>query len=77
MKYYAGIGSRETPTQMLKDMTTFATLLRLGGYTLRSGAAPGADAATGVAPNEYRSGIEGTHCVLDITREGEEYIVHF
>jgi hypothetical protein len=32
---------------------------------------------TGVAPNEYRSGIEGTHRVLDITREGEEYIVHF
>lgn len=44
-KYYAGIGSRNTPTPILKLMTRFAARAEECGYTLRSGAAPGADQA--------------------------------
>jgi len=43
--YYAGIGSRETPPSTLATMTKIARKLALRGYTLRSGAAPGADSA--------------------------------
>lgn len=42
---YAGIGSRETPAEVLETMTTIARSLALSGYTLRSGGAPGADLA--------------------------------
>jgi hypothetical protein len=45
MKIYTGIGSRETPSPILKDMTDIAQKLHLEGYTLRSGAAQGADSA--------------------------------
>lgn len=46
MKHYAGIGSRETPRHVL-DIFEFniAPSLCMQGYTLRSGAAPGADSA--------------------------------
>lgn len=43
--YYAGIGSRQTPSEMLKTMTELAELLAKKGYTLRSGGAAGADQA--------------------------------
>lgn len=42
---YAGVGSRETPAEALKHIERMAHILALKGYTLRSGAAPGADAA--------------------------------
>lgn len=42
---YAGIGSRETPALVLDEMRRMASLLAEVGYTLRSGAAAGADAA--------------------------------
>ena len=45
MKYYTGVGSRKTPTKMLAAMTRVAGRLEKIGYTLRSGAAGGADAA--------------------------------
>ena len=45
MKYYAGIGSRETPPDILEQMTFIAVQLNLLDYTLRSGGAPGADLA--------------------------------
>lgn len=44
-KYYAGIGSRETPTRVLQLMIKAAQRLAQRGYTLRSGGADGADAA--------------------------------
>lgn len=44
-KFYAGIGSRETPWDVLRDMTEIAITLEIRGYTLRSGAASGADSA--------------------------------
>lgn len=45
MKYYAGIGSRDTPPDVLERMTQFAAKLEARGWTLRSGGAPGADTA--------------------------------
>ncbi len=42
---YAGIGSRDTPPSMLDLMRTLAARLAIDGWTLRSGAAPGADSA--------------------------------
>ncbi len=44
-RFYAGIGSRETPSQTLSLMTEVAGLLENKGFTLRSGGADGADAA--------------------------------
>jgi hypothetical protein len=42
---YAGVGSRETPPEILTRMTKLAQYLDSKGYTLRSGAAAGADTA--------------------------------
>jgi len=39
--YYAGIGSRETPEDVLKYMTRVARGLDRKGYRLRSGGAKG------------------------------------
>jgi len=44
-KYYAGVGSRNTPGCILSDMTTYAARLEKLGYILRSGGAQGADKA--------------------------------
>ncbi len=45
MKYYAGVGSRKTPDDIINAMTRVAIELRKHGYTLRSGGALGADRA--------------------------------
>lgn len=45
MKYYTGIGSRETPKDIMKLMTDVAFKLASKGFILRSGAAQGADTA--------------------------------
>ena len=45
MKYYTGVGSRETPNEVLTEMETLARVFAKVGWTLRSGAAPGADTA--------------------------------
>ena len=42
---YAGIGARVTPQPVLLEMGNIAMRLALAGYTLRSGAAAGADTA--------------------------------
>ena len=42
---YAGIGSRETPKDILSAMTSVGRFMATWGHTLRSGAAPGADSA--------------------------------
>ena len=43
--YYAGIGSRSTPREVLDQMVNIARRLFVLGYTLRSGGADGADSA--------------------------------
>lgn len=45
MRAYAGIGSRQTPVEILRAMTSAATQLSAHDLVLRSGAAHGADAA--------------------------------
>ena len=45
MRYYTGVGSRRTPKRVLQSMTRIARALSEAGYTLRSGAAEGADTA--------------------------------
>jgi hypothetical protein len=46
MKYYAGIGSRKTPIEVLQIMTKIAEILEKElGFILRSGGADGADSA--------------------------------
>lgn len=45
MKFYAGIGSRMTPAEVLAYMEGLAGRLRNEGWWLRSGHAPGADQA--------------------------------
>ena len=42
---YAGIGSRETPPNVLEAMTTLAAWLEAAGWRLHSGGADGADTA--------------------------------
>ena len=44
-RYYAGIGSRQTPTAILAVMQTCGRMLACTGWTLRSGHADGADMA--------------------------------
>jgi hypothetical protein len=45
MKYYAGIGSRETPQEFIALFERLGEFLAKHGYTLRSGGAQGADKA--------------------------------
>lgn len=45
VKYYTGIGSRETPEDIQSWMKAFAIRMQKHGYTLRSGGAGGADSA--------------------------------
>jgi hypothetical protein len=45
MRYYAGIGSRETPKEFLRKFEDIAKVLAEKGFTLRSGGADGADTA--------------------------------
>lgn len=45
MRCYAGVGSRETPSDILDLMALIATRLARKGYILRSGHADGADMA--------------------------------
>lgn len=54
MKYYAGIGSRETPPDIKNIMGLFATKMENKGWILRSGGAPGADSA-------FEHGIKDPH----------------
>ncbi len=51
-KFYAGIGSRKTPKDMLDLMTIISTKLEDKGWTLRSGGADGADSAFALGAND-------------------------
>jgi hypothetical protein len=44
-RIYTGIGSRETPPEVLGVMIATATRLAQGGWTMRTGMSPGADQA--------------------------------
>ena len=55
MNIYTGIGSRQTPPDVLRQMTRIAANLDLSGYLLRSGGAAGADSAfeAGVSEQDH------------------------
>lgn len=57
MNYYAGIGSRETPPDILKLMTRIAEVMSDKGWTLYSGGAVGADRA-------FQKGAKGKYLVF-------------
>jgi hypothetical protein len=62
---YAGIGSRRTPDEILALMRQAAGHLATRGYTLRSGAAPGADTAF-----EDGARIAGGRCAIFLPWRG-------
>lgn len=73
--YYAGIGSRKTPLQILDLMVKVGHLLALKGYFLRSGGAQGADTAfeTGAAryrPSSYE--IYRPNMTVEISNKGQK-----
>ena len=61
MKYYTGVGSRETPEHILKFIEEVAYWLTGRGYTGRSGSAIGADSAFEQGFNRH----EIVNCVSD------------
>ena len=69
---YAGIGSRETPQEVLDKMTQAATYLESLGYTLRSGRAKGADTA-------FEKGVKSKKQIFggfDATGDREKAVAH-
>ena len=74
--YYTGIGSRETPKEILDIMHSIADKLPYVGYTLRSGGAEGADSAFEewcIGKKEIYlpwNGYNGKH------EDGKEYFVY-
>jgi hypothetical protein len=70
MKFYAGIGSRQTPPPILEYMREVARALEALGYVLRSGGATGADQAfeAGVSDPRHREILRP----IDATAEAME-----
>lgn len=72
-KYYAGIGSRETPPDMLKLMGELAAYLSKKDYILRSGGAKGADKAFESGANRkeifYADDIDEVDNTYDLVKE--------
>lgn len=68
MGTYAGIGSRETPENILQMMTEAAILLGNKGYLLRSGGAVGADRAfeAGALEKEIYTAADCTKTALEL-----------
>lgn len=72
---YTGIGSRETPPEILEVMVELATRLNGAGWLLRSGGANGADRAfeAGAGPNKriYTpwEGFSGKPLLFPVTEE--------
>ena len=55
---YAGIGSRETPTNVLQVMSDIAVLMAIDGHICCTGAAKGADQAFANGANRVQGAIE-------------------
>lgn len=68
-KFYTGIGSRQTPPEILRIMMSLATKLKSLGYVLRSGGADGADSAfernAGSSSEIYRAS-DATDVAIDL-----------
>ena len=84
MKYYAGIGSRETPSDILSLMTNISEMLEEEGYVLRSGGADGADLAfeKGVKKNKeiflpWKNFNNNSSSLFEISEEAEKMAEKF
>lgn len=53
IKAYTGVGSRETPPEIMEAMRSIGYKLAMLGFILRSGAAPGADSAFEQGHDDY------------------------
>ena len=75
-KIYAGIGSRNTPVEVLSFMHQLAYLLAKGGWVLRSGGVAGAD-RTFEAGSDWGKGNKEIfykeHVGSDVMKYGEKY----
>jgi hypothetical protein len=76
MKFYAGIGSRQTPPDILEFMEKVAIKLDSDGYILRSGGAEGADRAfeRGVSNPNKKQIFYAKHAPLWAFDEVKKYI---
>lgn len=86
--FYAGIGSRKTPADVLDYMYEIARRLALKGFVLRSGKATGADTAFEVgalsvkgpcelwSPNKETNRYEGTDCLPNDWHFEQASLVH-
>lgn len=78
-KFYTGVGSRKTPNAICLVMTRIARSLLKQGYTLRSGAADGADRAfeAGASLNKeiYLPWLDFNHSKSKLLSSGEAFIM--
>jgi len=68
MRYYTGVGSRQTPVEVRSLMTAAAFELVCLGFTLRSGGAEGADLAFERGAKKKKE----IYCAMDSNAEAEE-----
>jgi len=80
IRWYAGIGSRKTPDDMMRTMQRLARALAEAGYGLRSGAADGADqafeAGVGTGPKQIFvpwPGFSERACALRAVTRGSDF----
>ncbi|EHP9878057.1 hypothetical protein KQM40_004276 [Escherichia coli] len=74
MRYYTGVGSRETPPEVISVMEDAAFRLAGLGFTLRSGKAEGADAAFQRGMQRYFDSLDDKTKILYGNRLAEIYI---
>lgn len=74
-RFYAGIGSRKTPKEILSVMTTLASMLEDLGMILRSGGAKGADLAfeKGVKDSDNKEIFYSHHANLESIKIASKY----
>lgn len=72
-RYYAGIGSRETPTDILNYMNTVARRLAKLGFILRSGGAKGADKAFKAGANGVSVILRPGHATVEAIKEASKF----
>lgn len=72
--FYAGIGSRKTPHDILYKMEFFGAMLKNKGYVLHSGGASGADAAFSIAvPNNLKIIFRPEHATPEAIHKASQY----
>ena len=76
MKIYAGIGSRETPEAVLREMLTIGAARAVLGWKLHSGGARGADSAF-EAGCDLQSGHKHVFYAKDATEEAMQLAAKF